>query len=64
MMKFLKSSLFQVGKSSRFGNLQHFLVRENVEDYQILKIFRPEITKILKTSSLDDQLWWANKGRI
>ena len=46
MMKFIKSSLFQVRKSSRFGNLQHFLVRENVEDYQILKIFRPEIPKI------------------
>ena len=57
MMKFLKSLLFQVEKSSRFGNLQHFLVRGNLEDYQILKIFRPEITKILKTSSLDGQLW-------
>ena len=59
MIKFLKASLFHVGKSWRFGNLQHFFVRENVEDYQILKIFRHEITKILKTSSLDDQLWYS-----
>ena len=57
MMKFLKSLLFQVKKSSRFSNLQYFLVRGNLEHYQILKIFRPEITKILKTSSLDGQLW-------
>ena len=41
MMKFLKSLLFQVKKSSRFSNLQYFLVRGNLEHYQILKIFRP-----------------------
>ena len=31
-LKFLKSSLFQVGNSSRISMLQHFLVRENDED--------------------------------
>ena len=55
-MKFLKSSLFQVGKSSRFVNLQDFLVQENVDDYQILKFFPPKITEILKPSPLDDQV--------
>jgi hypothetical protein len=29
---------------------------KSLKDYQILKTFRPEITKILKPSSLDEQI--------